>query len=99
MIIFPIMIILTMILYVFFKVKILSLKEPLLMRYTNAKARITLGLFIIFFAINQYLFYESTLSLIVGILFLFFGVLQTQYGIKLLRFFRKQIVEHAVVEN
>ncbi|MRG87694.1 YtpI family protein [Salinibacillus xinjiangensis] len=92
MFIFPMVIVISLVMYVFFKVKILSLKDTLMMRYTNAKARISLGLLIIFFGINQYLFYETQLSLFIGIIFLFFGFIQAQYGYKLFKHFRQEIL-------
>jgi uncharacterized membrane protein len=78
--------------YIYFKVRILNLKDPRYMQFTNAKARISLGLFIALFGINQYLFYKTTLSLFIGIIFILIGFIQVQYGIKLYRFFRKEIL-------
>ncbi|WP_102026790.1 YtpI family protein [Salirhabdus sp. Marseille-P4669] len=97
MIILPILIILTLVMYIFFKVKILSLKDPLLMHFTNAKARLALGFLIAVFGINQYLFYETTLSLIIGIVFVVIGIAQLQYGFKLYRHYRNELLKHEVV--
>ncbi|MBB6452099.1 putative Abi (CAAX) family protease [Salirhabdus euzebyi] len=98
MIIFPIIIVLAIVMYIYFKVKILTLKEPILMQLTNAKARIALGIFIFFFGINQYLFYETSLALFIGIVFLLIGVMQAQYGFKLYKFFRKEVQNSVVTE-
>ncbi len=49
--------IVSIILYIYFKVKITKSKDPLYMHITNAKARITLGIFVSTF------FYESILLL------------------------------------
>ncbi|SET79583.1 YtpI-like protein [Salinibacillus kushneri] len=95
MIFFPIVIVLSLVLYIFFKVRILSVKDELTMRYTNAKARICLGILLFFFGINQYLFYETRLSLFIGIIFVFFGFIQAQYGFKLFKYFRKEILRKA----
>ncbi|GAA0484182.1 YtpI family protein [Salinibacillus aidingensis] len=97
MIIFPFIIVISLVLYIFFKVRIFSLKDELLMRYTNSKARISLGVLLFFFGINQYLFYETRLSLFIGIIFLFFGFIQAQYGVKLFKHYRKEIVRRGEV--
>ncbi|RCW66305.1 YtpI family protein [Saliterribacillus persicus] len=82
MIIFPLTIIITAIMYLYYKVMILRTKDPLLQEIQNAKARIALGLFMIFFGVNQYLFYETTLALYIALIFLLFGILQGYGGSK-----------------
>ncbi|ASN05006.1 YtpI family protein [Virgibacillus necropolis] len=82
MIIFPILITLSLVFYVYYKVAILKSDDNLTQAYLNAKSRICLGSFILFFAINQYIFYQTRISLFVGIAFLILGVMQLSRGIK-----------------
>ncbi|PKR79280.1 hypothetical protein CEY16_05940 [Halalkalibacillus sediminis] len=86
-------IVISFILYVFFKVRILNEKEPVKMHYTNAKARMALGTFISAFGINQYVFYETQLALFIGIVFLILGIAQIVYGYKLFKHFRNELLK------
>lgn len=90
MVIFPIIIALSLILYVYYKVAILRNKDKLTQRYFNAKSRICLGAFVFFFGINQYLYYQSKLSLFIGIVFLIIGGMQLNRGIKETKHYRNE---------
>lgn len=82
MIIFPIIIIVSIVFYVYYKVAIVKTRDELNQLYFNARARICLGSFIFFFAINQYLFYKTQLSLLIGIVFLLLGGFYMVRGFK-----------------
>src|SRR5699024_7710774 len=90
MFIFPILIILSLVLYVYYKVSILKSKDGLTQAYFNAKSRICLGVFVASFGINQYLFYLSKLSLFIGIIFTILGLMQITLGYKQAKFYRKE---------
>lgn len=90
MVIFPIIIVISLVLYVYYKVAILKSKEHLTQAYFNAKSRICLGSFIFFFGVNQYLFYQTRLSLFIGIVFLILGWLQLSTGFKEVKHYRKE---------
>lgn len=89
-IIFPIIIVISIVLYVYYKVAILKTKDGLTQAYFNAKSRICLGSFIVFFAINQYIFYGTRLSLFIGILFLVLGGAQLTRGVKETKHYRNE---------
>ncbi len=90
LIIFPIVIVLSAVMYIYYKVAILKTKDGLTQRYFNAKSRICLGLFIFTFGINQYIFYQTKLSLYIGILFIILGVMQLIRGIKETKHYRNE---------
>jgi len=90
MIIFPILIIISIVLYIYYKVAILRTRDSLTQLYFNAKSRICLGSFVLLFGINQYLFYETKLSLIIGLIFLVLGILQANRGVKEAQHYRKE---------
>lgn len=90
MVIFPIIIVLSIVMYVYYKVAILKSNEPLTQAYFNAKSRICLGSFILFFGINQYIFYQSTFSLFVGIIFAIIGGVHLNRGLKEVKHYRKE---------
>ena len=73
MVIFPIIIVLSIVLYVYYKVAILKSNDGLTQAYFNAKSRTCLGSLVFFFGINQYLFYLTQFSLFVGIVLVFLG--------------------------
>ncbi|GGF06161.1 putative membrane protein YtpI [Halobacillus andaensis] len=82
MILFPTIILISFILYIYYKVMVVKTKDPLSQEYLNSKAKMWLGIFIFFFGINQYLLYETRLSLFIGIAFLILGVMQFRLGFK-----------------
>ncbi|GEL76863.1 YtpI family protein [Tenuibacillus multivorans] len=90
---FIVIIVVSFVLYIYFKVRILNVKDPLFMRFTNAKARIALGLFISTFGMNQYYFYQTKLALFVCIVFLALGIAQIIYGYKLYKHYREEILK------
>ncbi|MDC3415757.1 YtpI family protein [Aquibacillus salsiterrae] len=96
MIIFPIVIIVSITMYIYYKVAILRNNDELEQVYINSKSRIFLGIFISFFGINQYLYYQTMVALSIAIIFLFLGLLQIYSGYKRARHYgneRKKRIE------
>ncbi|MBD1223936.1 YtpI family protein [Virgibacillus halodenitrificans] len=90
MFIFPIIIVLSLVLYVYYKVAILKSEDKLTQAYFNAKSRICLGSFVFFFGINQYIFYQTRISLFIGIVFLILGGMQLLRGMKEVKHYRSE---------
>ncbi|MFC3040106.1 YtpI family protein [Virgibacillus xinjiangensis] len=90
MVIFPIIIVVSIVLYIYYKVAILKTKDGLEQAYYNARSRICLGTFILAFAINQYVFYQTRISLFIGIVFLVLGGMQFWRGWKEVGHYRKE---------
>lgn len=90
MIIFPIIIVVSAVLYIYYKVAILKSKDVLTQKYFNGRARMCLGAFLLFFGINQYLFYLSKTSLFIGAVFVLFGALQLTRGFKESKHYRNE---------
>lgn len=82
MLIIALFIVFSIVLYIYYKVSILKTKDSLSQKYINAKSRVCLGGFLIFFAINQYLAYQTKFILIVSLIFLVLGALQSIDGFK-----------------
>ncbi|MDL4840674.1 YtpI family protein [Aquibacillus rhizosphaerae] len=91
MVIFPIVIVISLILYVYYKVAIIRSDDLLQQAFLNSKARIFLGTFISFFGINQYLFYQTRFSLYVTIVFVFLGAIQMYGGFKRVVHYRNEL--------
>lgn len=90
MVIFPIIIIISLVLYVYYKVAILKSRDTLTQAYFNAKSHICLGSFVFFFGINQYLAYQTKVSLFIGIVFLILGGIQLSTGLKETKHYQKE---------
>ncbi|WP_163538148.1 YtpI family protein [Gracilibacillus sp. YIM 98692] len=93
MIIFPIIIILSIILYIYYKVMIVRGNDPLIQEIQNAKARLSLGIFISFFGINQYLFYQTQLALFICLAFFILGAIQAYGGWKRYVHYRGELLK------
>ncbi|WP_181349840.1 YtpI family protein [Thalassobacillus sp. CUG 92003] len=98
MFIFSALILISLVMYVYYKVTIIKTKDPLMQEYQNSKARICLGSFILFFAINQYLAYETQLSLFIGIAFILIGVFQIRFGTKSLQHYKREYQRTRVID-
>src|SRR5699024_12646158 len=70
MFIFALFILISIVMYIYYKVAILKTKDKLSQKYINAKSRIFLGTFLIFFGINQYIAYQTRFVLFISIVFL-----------------------------
>lgn len=82
MFIFAILIVVSIVMYIYYKVTILKTKDTLSQKYINAKAKICLGGFLVFFAVNQYLAYQVKFVLIISLVFLVLGIMQLVDGFK-----------------
>jgi len=90
MFIFAVFIVISVVMYIYYKVAILKTKETLIQKYNNAMARIFLGTFLIFFAINQYLAVQIKVVLLISIVFLILGIMQFVDGFKQARHYRSE---------
>ncbi|HLR75131.1 MAG TPA: YtpI family protein [Virgibacillus sp.] len=90
MLIFALIIVISVVLYIYYKVAILKSTDRLTQEYFNAKSRLCLGSFIIAFGINQYILYQTRLTLFIGIIFIILGGLQLNVGFKEARHYRKE---------
>lgn len=90
MFIIAIFIMLSIVLYIYYKVSILRTKDSLTQRFINAKARVCLGSFLILFGINQYISYQTKLVLLISIVFLILGTMQAVDGVKEAKHYKKE---------
>lgn len=90
MIIFPILIILSITFFIYYKVSILKTKDELTQLYFNARSRMCLGTFVSASGINQYIFYQSKLALFIGIIFLILGIMQIVRGYNEAKHYQKE---------
>lgn len=94
MIIFPVLILVSLVLYIYYKVMVIRSRDPLTQEYLNSKSKLFLGSFIFFFGINQYVFYQTKLSLFVGVVFVLIGVFQAHSGWKASQHYQAEYQKH-----
>lgn len=90
MLIFAFLIVISIVMYIYYKVSILKTKDELTQKYMNAKARIFLGSFVFFFGINQYIAYQTKLILFISIVFFILGGMQMIDGYKEAKHYRNE---------
>lgn len=90
MFIFPVIIILSVVFYIYYKVSILRTKDGLTQHYMNAKSRICLGVFLIAMAITQYVALQTKIALFICLVFFVLGILQAVYGFNAARHYRSE---------
>src|SRR5699024_3925689 len=88
MVIIAILIVLSIVMYVYDKVTILKTKHSLSQKYINAQAKMCLGCFLIFFAINQYIAYQVIFLLFIIVIFFVLGIMQIVDGFKRARHYK-----------
>ncbi len=91
--VFIIIIVLSISLYIFYKVKEFRVKAPYEKRWTKSKANIALGVFIGVFGLNRLFINESTYDLVIGSVFLVLGLINVYMGYKAYKYFLPLAVE------
>ena|SRR5699024_2777964 len=90
MFVFPVIIILSVVFYIYYKVSILRSKDELTQHYMNAKSRVSLGVFLIAMALTQYIALQTTIALIICLIFFILGLMQFIYGFNAARHYRSE---------
>jgi nitric oxide reductase large subunit len=93
--VFVILIIFSITFYVYYKLKYFRSNRPMERRWISAKSSIALGAFVFFFAINQFFIHQSTISLIVGIVFVLVGGGSAWAGMRAYKHYLPLVVEEA----
>lgn len=91
--IFVILIILSLSFYVFYKIKFFKTKKPMEKQWISAKSSISLGMFVFFFGLNQIFMLRSTVSLVVGIIFVIVGALSSWAGYRAYRHYLPLVIK------
>lgn len=85
--VFFLCIILSFVMYLFYKTQYFRATTPALKQWLSAKSSIALGAFVVLFGVNYQFINFTTVSVIVGLLFLFFGGGSIWNGIKAYRYY------------
>jgi|SRR5699024_1081503 len=90
MFILPVIVFVSIIFYIYYKVAILKTSEIIMQLYYNARARMALGSFILSAGPTLYVLYQSKLSLFIAIVFVLLGILQVIRGFNESRHYQKE---------
>lgn len=71
--------------YLYYKTKFFRTKDQQERVWLTCKSNIALGLFVFFFGINQLVVWDTTITKIIGILFLIVGALSVFQGFRIYR--------------
>lgn len=81
--------------YLFYKTKYFRTRRPMEKRWLSGKSSMALGLFVMLFGLNQFFVYLSTVSIIVGVLFILIGGASVYNGFRQYKHFLPLAVEEA----
>lgn len=90
MLIFALATLISIVMFIYYKVIILRTSDRLAQVYYNSKAKFFLGTFLIAFGVNQYLAYQLTFVLFISIIFIGLGGYQAYHGFKATRHYRSE---------
>lgn len=90
-----VIIVITLAFYIYYKAKAYRSKKPIVKQWTSAKSSIALGIFVAAFGLNQLFIYRSSLSIIVGVIFLLIGIGSSWAGYRAYKHYLPQIVKEA----
>ncbi|MFC4737545.1 YtpI family protein [Bacillus daqingensis] len=87
MIIFPLVIVFSLIAFVYFKVFQSRGYGPAQRQLYGAKASISLGIFVLSFGVNAYINYQTTTAAVIGLIFTALGAANIYFGSRQHRYF------------
>ena len=93
--IFVLLIVLSFVFYIFYKIKYVRSRKPAERKWLSAKSSIALGLFVALFGLNQLFLFQTTVTYIVGAIFMLIGSMSVWGGIKAYKFYLPQAVKEA----
>lgn len=93
--IFAVLIIMSLVFYLFYKVKSIRSHLPMEKKWISGKSFIALGAFVTFFGINQLFLFQSTIPYIIAIVFILIGTISVVGGYKRYKFYLPYAIEEA----
>lgn len=89
------LIVLSFVFYIFYKIKYVRSRKPAERKWLSAKSSIALGLFVALFGLNQLFLFQSTVTYIVGSIFIIIGLMSVWGGIKAYKFYLPHAAKEA----
>jgi uncharacterized membrane protein len=91
--VFLVIIIFSLVTYVYFKIKYFQSKSVAERKWLSAKSSIALGLFVSFFGLNRMFISQTPLTITIGIIFIIIGGLSIYTGVKAYRFYLPHVLK------
>lgn len=85
--IFVLLIVLSFVFYIFYKIKYVRSKRPAERKWLSAKSSIALGLFVGLFGLNQVFLFQTTITYIVAAIFIIIGSMSIWSGVKAYKYY------------
>ncbi|WP_409302145.1 YtpI family protein [Peribacillus sp. SCS-155] len=95
MLLFATLIIISLMFYIFYKVRYYRTRMPMERKWLSGKSSIALGLFVALFGINQLFLYQTTTTYLVSAIFIVFGGLSIWNGFKMYKFYLPHAIKEA----
>ncbi|PLT32295.1 YtpI family protein [Bacillus sp. V5-8f] len=95
MLLLAVLIVISFMFYIFYKVKYFRTHLPMEKKWLSAKSQIALGFFVALFGSNQLFLYQTKTTYIVAAIFLLIGVLSMFGGFKAYKFYLPMAIEEA----
>jgi hypothetical protein len=95
MLLFAILIVISLMFYIFYKVRFFRTRLPMEKKWLSAKSSIALGLFVALFGINQLFLYQTKMTYFVAAIFVLIGAFSIWGGFKAYRFYLPYAIEEA----
>ncbi|UOE93432.1 YtpI family protein [Alkalihalobacillus sp. LMS39] len=92
---FFILIIFSIVFFFYFKVKYWRTHQPIMKKWTQTKANMALGSFLLFFGLNSLLFPRSTLEIVIGVIFSLLGSANIYFGYKAYKHYMPYALQEA----
>jgi uncharacterized membrane protein HdeD (DUF308 family) len=100
MLVLAALILISLTLYIFYKAKYFRTQRPMEKGWVAGKSSMALGAFVAFYGLNQLVAYSSsTVSLLVGIVFLLIGAAYVYKGFRQYKYFLPLAIEEAEASN
>lgn len=81
--------------YVYYKTKFFRTRRPVEKKWLSAKSSIALGLFVFLFGVNTFFIHPSTVSTIVGVVFLLIGAGSIWAGYRAYKHYLPFVIQEA----
>jgi hypothetical protein len=95
MLVFAVLIVISLMFYIFYKVQHFRTRMPMERKWISGKSSIALGLFVALFGINQLFLYQTTITYVVSAIFIVFGSISVWGGYKIYRFYLPHAIQEA----
>lgn len=88
------LIVISLVFYIFYKVKYFRTKAPVEKKWISTKGNMAIGVFLIAFGFNQFKFLTQ-ISLIIGFIFILLGAANIYFGYKAYKYYLPLAIEEA----